>query len=188
MLKAKPRGVLLSLRALARRANFFVRAGHAHFANARGHAARCSLCLVDSLGVLRRRRRSSDALWSCLVKSGIALRDTWSKRQAGVMRPVRRSGWVCAMVLRTLDSRWGYLVYHEGPGLADPAGPLRSDLAFKSDVARSAFIARVTQLFAAGAPLAAHTQPALRTGLMAPARHLFGTCLAPAPCYLGGNS
>ena len=28
------------------------------------------------------------------VKSIISLRDTWSKRQAGAMRPVRRSGWV----------------------------------------------------------------------------------------------
>ena len=29
-------------------------------------------------------------------KSGIILRDTWSKRQAGAMRPVRRVGWVWA--------------------------------------------------------------------------------------------
>ena len=30
------------------------------------------------------------------VKSRINLRDTWSKRQAGAMRPVRRAGWVWA--------------------------------------------------------------------------------------------
>ena len=27
------------------------------------------------------------------VKSGIALQDTWSKRQEGAMRPVRKAGW-----------------------------------------------------------------------------------------------
>ena len=29
-------------------------------------------------------------------KSRITLRDTWSRRLAGGMRPVRRAGWVCA--------------------------------------------------------------------------------------------
>ena len=34
------------------------------------------------------------ATFSSQVKSGIALRDTWSKRQAGAMELVRRVGWV----------------------------------------------------------------------------------------------
>ena len=34
-----------------------------------------------------------------LVKSRITLRDTWSRRQAGAMRPVRRAGWVWAASL-----------------------------------------------------------------------------------------
>ena len=33
---------------------------------------------------------------SSQVKSGVVLRDTWSRRQAGAMRPVRRAGWVWA--------------------------------------------------------------------------------------------
>ena len=32
------------------------------------------------------------------VRSGITLRDTWSRYQAGAMRPVRRAGWVCVCV------------------------------------------------------------------------------------------
>ena len=31
------------------------------------------------------------------VKSRITLRDTWRRRQAGTMRPVRRAGWVWAV-------------------------------------------------------------------------------------------
>ena len=36
------------------------------------------------------------ALLASQVKSGITLRETWSRRQAGAMRPVRRAGWVWA--------------------------------------------------------------------------------------------
>jgi len=35
----------------------------------------------------------------------------------------------CSNIRRTFEPRWGYLVYHEGPGLADPAEPLRSNSA-----------------------------------------------------------
>ena len=46
------------------------------------------------------------------VKSRINLRDTWSKRQAGAMRPVRRAGWVraasCAPAARSFAG-WVYV-------------------------------------------------------------------------------
>ena len=43
------------------------------------------------------RGASEGHTWANQVRSGITLRDTWSKRQAGAMRPVRRAGWVWAV-------------------------------------------------------------------------------------------
>ena len=53
------------------------------------------------------------------VKSGIALRETWSRRQAGAMRLVRRAGWVWAA--RTIQNHHTPCP-QESPVVLTPAG------------------------------------------------------------------
>jgi hypothetical protein len=56
---------------------------------------------------------------SSQVKSGIALRETWSRRQAGAMRLVRRAGWVWAA--RTIQNHHTPCP-QESPVVLTPAG------------------------------------------------------------------
>jgi hypothetical protein len=114
------------------------------------------------------------------VKSRITLRDTWSKRQAGAMRPVRRAGWVWAASCFPASKAARAGCRCAGASHMDFShilccGDPRNREWESAYAPRLRTCTQPTPLFcfSAGAPLAVNTQTALR-GL--PSLPMLGAC------------